>query len=441
MGIIDRGKDYLKKNGIKSTFFTGLQHIENAVSDIGYNIYLKSKKNRREYAAADKQELKISVLVPVYEPDIHFLTEMVQSVLDQTYGNFELILSDGSLTENFEVLKLAKSDKRIRYIRAGEGGGISDNTNEALRVAAGRVVAFMDQDDLIEPQALELIASEFDKGAVIVYTDEDKYLTGKNRYASPYRKRDYNFDLLLSNNYICHMFAVKRSLARQVKGFNPKYDGAQDHDFILRCCDSTDEDKIVHIKKILYHWRAHDGSSAENPMAKVYAYESGKRAVRHFLREKRINAVVCDPAHLGFFRVEYKDEFPQSGYTLFIDDKLTPLTEDHERILSSYFARSDIGIVGGRVISPDGRIMESGYEKDENGRIRSLFQGRDYRLPGAFNLSECVMDTEAVSKYACAVRNELLDCMDGNSYTICSRIRKRGYRVVIDPKVVFVKNR
>ena len=271
MGIIDRGKDYLKRNGIKSTFFTGLQHIENAVSDIGYNIYLKSKKNRREYAAADKQELKISVLVPVYEPDIHFLTEMVQSVLDQTYGNFELILSDGSLTENFEVLKLAKSDKRIRYIRAGEGGGISDNTNEALRVAAGRVVAFMDQDDLIEPRALELIASEFDKGAVIVYTDEDKYLTGKNRYASPYRKRDYNFDLLLSNNYICHMFAVKRSLARQVKGFNPKYDGAQDHDFILRCCDSTDEDKIVHIKKILYHWRAHDGSSAENPMAKVYA--------------------------------------------------------------------------------------------------------------------------------------------------------------------------
>ena len=441
MGIIKRGTDYLKRNGLKDTFYTGIQHVKNGISDVRYSSKVKHKNAVTGVDADTAQALKISVLVPVFEPDPDYLREMAASVLDQTYGNFELILADGSPAEDICAARLAKSDKRIRYVRGNEGGGISENTNAALSVATGKVIALLDQDDLIDPAALEIIAREFINGAEIVYTDEDKYLTDKKRFVCPYRKRDYNPDLLLSNNYICHLFAVKRALARKVKGFNSRYDGAQDHDFILRCCNETEEDKIVHIPEVLYHWRVHEGSSAGDHMAKLYAYESGKRAVRSFLKKKKINAEVTDTSHLGFFRVEYKDEIPKDRYVLFLDDRLVPLNEDYERILASYFARDDIGIVGGRIISKSGRIIESGYEKDGSGRIRPLFYGKDYRLPGAFNLAELVMDTEAVSKYACVIRTELLECMEGNSYNICSKIRKRGYRVVIDPKVVFTKVR
>ena len=442
MDAVNRTREYLEKNGVKDTFFTGLQHIKNLSSDLVYDACIR-RKNRPEVPGGiseeDMRDFKLSVLVPVFEPDYGFLEEMTASVLNQSWDNFELILADGSPAEDLRIRKLARCDERIRYIRSIPGGGISENTNAALKAAKGKAVAFLDQDDFIEEDALYLIASEFLKGADIVYTDEDKFLTGENRYACAYRKRDYSPQLLLSNNYICHMFAVKRTLAKKAGEFDLRFDGAQDHDFILRCCDLAGADKIFHIKKILYHWRAHESSTAANPKAKLYAYESGKKAVQHFLKKKRINALVKDTEHAGFFRVEYQDEIPSDKYCVFADKNLIPLNKDYEKILSSYFSVDDIGIVGARVISPFGRIIESGYEKDETGRIRPLFYGKDYRMPGAFNLATLVMDTEAVSKYACVVRKELVSCMQGNSWKICEKIRKKGYRVVIDPGVVFIR--
>ena len=446
MDIAKRGFDYLKRNGAEDTFFTGLQHMKNACTDFRYGLQKNrsGKENLPSFSPKEEKALKISILVPVFEPDFEFLEEMTASVLNQSWDNFELILSDGSPAEDLRIIKLARCDDRIRYVRSTPGGGISENTNTALRAARGKVVAFLDQDDLIGEDALLYMARAFLDGAEAVYTDEDKYLTGEDRYIRPYRKRDYNPQLLLSNNYICHMFAVKRGLARQAGGFDERFDGAQDHDFILRCCDMADPERIFHIKKVLYHWRAHDRSTAANPQAKLYAYESGKSAVRHFLKKKRICAEVSDTAHSGFFRVSYNKEILPESYRFSVKEGLKPLKgislSENERILSSYFAVDDIGIVGARVISPFGRIIESGYERDEKGRIRPLFYGEDYRMPGEFNLACLPMDTEAVSKHACVVRRELSDCMYGDSYSICERIRKRGYRVVIDPSVVFVRS-
>ncbi len=439
--MIRRGFDYLKRNGAGPAFFAAAGYAGRIAEDIRYGLSLSSERTGREELEKQRREnrkgVKISVLVPVYEPHPEYFLQMVKSVTDQTYGNFELILADGSPAQELLATRMAKEDQRIRYVRGIPGGGISDNSNTALSAAEGDAVVLLDQDDLLEPDALYRMAECFDKGADAVYTDEDKYETGTGRYVSPYRKRDYDPLLLLSNNYICHLFGVRTDIAKRAGGFNKRFDGAQDHDLILRCCDMVQDDRIAHIKKILYHWRIHESSTAGNPMAKVYAYESGKRAVKNFLKEKGLDVEVCDTAHRGFFRIIYKDPVSKDSYTLFVDGRLKPLTPGYEEILSSCLARKDVGIVGARITGRGKRIVCSGYEKDENGRIVSLFAGMDRRLPGYMNLAELVMETQAVSKKACVVRNELLDCMEGDSYRVCEKIQSRGYRVIIDPKVVF----
>ncbi|MCR5650133.1 MAG: glycosyltransferase [Lachnospiraceae bacterium] len=439
--MIKRTVDYLKRNGIASTFFAAAEHAGMLIDDLRYGLYLKNERTGEKELDEQRHDghggVRISVLVPVYKPDPVYFRQMVSSVMDQTYGNFELILADGSPAEELQARKISREDERIRYVRGNPGGGISDNSNTALGAAVGDAVVLLDQDDILEPDALYRVAESFDRGYDVVYTDEDKYVTGTGRYISPYRKGDYNKDLLLSNNYICHLFGVRTQIARNVGGFNKRYDGAQDHDLIIRCCDAVGEDKIAHIPRILYHWRIHSASTAGNPMAKVYAYESGKKAVRDFLKEKGLCTEVLDTAHRGFFRVVYKDPVPKDSYVIFADGKLEPLTDGYEEILSSYLAREDIGIVGARIIGRDNRIVSSGYRKDPSGRIVSLFHGKDHRLPGYMNTAELVMDVEAVSKFACVIRKDLLSCMDGNSYRICEKIRKKGYRVVIDPKVLF----
>ena len=439
--MIGRVFDYLKRNGTSQTWFAVLEHAQQLTGDLRYGRNLAKERTGREELEAQRRDakagVKVSVLVPVYEPQPEYLLQMAESVLDQTFGNFELILADGSPAQALTAVRLSKENERIRYLRGIPGGGISENSNTALSASEGEVIVLLDQDDLLEPDALYRMAECFDSGYDVVYTDEDKYVTGTKRYISPYRKRGYNKDLLLSNNYICHLFGVRKEIAVKAGGFNKKYDGAQDHDLILRCCDIAGEDKIAHIPRILYHWRIHAGSTAGNPMAKVYAYESGKRAVRDFLKGKGIDVSVLDTAHRGFFRVVYEGTVPKESYTLFVDGRLKPLTKDYEEILSSYLAREDIGIVGARIIGSNKRIICSGYERNALGKIESLFHGEDFRLPGYMNTAELVMDTEAVSRHACIVRNELLSCMEGNSYRICEKIRARGYRVVIDPKVVF----
>ncbi|MBO4373672.1 MAG: glycosyltransferase [Lachnospiraceae bacterium] len=443
--MIRRALDYLKRNGAGPAFFAAAGHAGRILGDIRYSLSLKDERTGKEELEEQRRDgrlrVKISVLVPVYEPDPVFFRQMVNSVLAQTYGNFELVLADGSPAQELLATRISKEDPRIIYVRGIPGGGISDNSNTALYAAKGDAVALLDQDDLLEPDALYRMAALFDEGYDAVYTDEDKYVTGSGRYTCPYRKKDYDPDLLLSNNYICHLFGVRRDIACRAGGFNKRFDGAQDHDLILRCCDMAGTGRVAHIPRILYHWRIHEGSTAGNPMAKVYAYESGKRAVKNFLKEKGLDTEVLDTPHRGFFRVIYKDEVPKDSYTLFVDGKLEPVTENYEKILSSYLARKDIGIVGARIIGTNKKIICSGYEKNADGRIVSLFSGMDYRLPGYMNTAGLVMETEAVSRYACVVRNELLGCMEGDSYRICEKIRKQGYRVIIDPKVEFVKTR
>ena len=447
MKVISRALDYLKRNGPESTCYAAIQHLKDAGRDIGYELMIREERAKPEELARQKQEgkafgVKISVIVPVFHPRADYLKEMVHSVLEQSYSLWELVLSDGSETPSAEAEKLAGLDERIRYVRAKEGGGISDNTNIGLNSSTGDVTAFLDQDDLLEPDALYRIAWAIKGGAQIVYTDEDKVTEDAGHHLSPYRKLDYNQDLLYGNNYICHFLAVKRSLAMGVGGFRSRYDGAQDHDFILRCTDAVDQKRIWHIPKVLYHWRMHGSSTSGNPSSKIYAYENGRRAVEDHLRKKGIDCQVKHTEHRGFFRTEYKEIPDPEPLVCFFGRNVVPLTERAKEVLSSYFVRPDVGAVGARILDRHGRILSSGYYRDEDGRAVSYFEGMDPRMPGEMNLACLVMDVDAVSKYACVVRKSLaesegLDPGHMDSWKLCSKIRRRGYKILVDPMVLF----
>ncbi len=382
---------------------------------------------------------KYSIIVPAFETQPEYLRRMIVSVLHQTWGNLELILADGS--ESGLVRETAQTfrDERLKYLPLKENLGISGNTNAALTEATGDYVLFLDHDDFLERDAVEEIDRAACAGADLIYTDEDKYDGRQDRYFCPNRKPKFNLDLLLSNNYICHLLAVRTELARRVGGFRGEFDGAQDYDFILRCAEETDPERIRRIPKILYHWRVHPDSTADNPFSKRYAYEKGKQVLESYLDRHGLKGQVKHTGHLGFYRIEYAPVDGPDGYVLFLDTNLVPLSDSYEERMAAYLARPDIGAVGARIVDRMGNIVSSGYARDMNGKIRGKYCGMNRYFSGYMHRADLQQDIEAVSNRACLVRADLADCYQKNSYRMFEEIRKRGYLVLVDPEIVFKK--
>lgn len=369
---------YAKKNGIAEAI--------NAVQERAYAkkspLYLG---NHYEFQEVSDEELKnqkklkfqkeflISILVPTFETNPVFLKELLQSVVDQSYTKWELILADASNTsvvydtlqafikeknaslcqnqedkmENPIVFTLKnenRGDSFIVYKKLASNDGISENTNEALKLATGDYIGLLDHDDLLTKDALfemvkaicenskisETAEESLTEDIAFLYSDEDKCNTELTHYYEPNIKLDFNFDYLLSNNYICHFLVMKTSLMKQLQ-FRAEYNGAQDFDLVLRAAIESlchDAGKIIHVNKLLYHWRCHEGSTAVNPQSKLYAYEAGRRAVRDNLKNylkkigediieddqgtddenfkaNGIRIKVSHTKHNGFYRVEY----------------------------------------------------------------------------------------------------------------------------------------
>nr|WP_283245069.1 glycosyltransferase family 2 protein [Qiania dongpingensis] len=263
-----------------------------------------------------------SIIVPLYRTPQKFLCDMIESVMSQTYQNWELCMADGSGDRGetdfdsygiTEVLKnYQKEDARIRFLTLQENEGIAGNTNAALSIATGDYIVLLDHDDLLTEDALFECARRINqeaaagKNADVLYSDEDK-LTYKNKkefYIDPHFKPDFNPDLLRSMNYISHLFVAKRDLIEGVGGFRQEFDGAQDYDFIFRCVEQASN--VCHIPRVLYHWRISAQSTAEDPQKKMYAFEAGARAIKaHCLRVGIGEVKVKQNEVLGAYRVVY----------------------------------------------------------------------------------------------------------------------------------------
>ena len=250
---------------------------------------------------------KISIIIPMYNTPEKFFEELVDELIEQTYPNWELCLADGSPEKNEKLEKIYKKDKRIKYQFIGKNKGISGNTNAALELATGDFIALLDHDDLLPKFSLYEIVKCINKNPDVdfIYTDEDKFeeLGGK-RY-DPYFKSDFAPDTLRANNFICHFSIFKKELMKELGGFRSEFDGAQDYDIILRMSEKAK--KIIHIPKILYHWRVHALSTAKSGgTAKPYAYEAGIKAVQAHIDRIGLKGEVVSGNTLGTYKVNYE---------------------------------------------------------------------------------------------------------------------------------------
>ncbi len=229
----------------------------------------------------------ISVVMPVYNSNLRWLEKAVRSVENQLYPNWELCIADDCSTDPDVRTALegyARRDSRIRVVFRDKNGHICEASNSALSVACGDFVAFLDHDDELAEDALYHVAAAAvsHPAARLIYTDEDKITVSGDRI-DPYFKGDWNPDLLFSHNYVCHLTVIRRDLLEKVGGFRTGVEGSQDYDLLLRCLPHLTADQIVHVPRILYHWRISPGSTALCGKEKSYASQAGLKVLRdHF---------------------------------------------------------------------------------------------------------------------------------------------------------------
>ena len=352
--------EYLRKNGLRALWKKGIHKIQGIEEEYDYNEWFRKtdvpedelERQRREHFP---QEPLFSIVIPAYKTPEKFLRRMLESIRVQTYGRFEVCVADATPYENLvwtkeegklprEVLsEYAKKDIRFRFKLLSENFGISENTNEAIRMADPKAdfIVLADHDDELAPFALYECARAVNEHplAKVLYSDEDKIDFESAYRFEPHFKTDYNPDLLRSVNYICHLFVVERKMLDQIAKTGPdgkkvyerrEYDGAQDYDLILRACEAACKAEppkdqldpadtellregrftsavILHIPKTLYHWRSHQLSTAANPEAKLYAFSAGARAVydhcvRIGLPVERVDKGIT----YGFYHVRYR---------------------------------------------------------------------------------------------------------------------------------------
>lgn len=246
-----------------------------------------------------------SIVVPLYNTPSRFFVEMLQSVLDQTYSNWELVLVNAS-PENQEMKEILVrfDDARVRTIEIAENHGIAGNTNIGIKAATGDYIFLLDHDDFIDPWALYMYAQAIanDPSIDILYCDEDFY-SDKDGFNSPHFKSDFNIDLLRVHNYITHFLAMRASLMKELL-IDPDFDGAQDYDLLLRAVEQTQA--VFHIPQILYHWRMHSCSTAQNSDAKPQANENGRRALQAHLERCGLPAQVYLTEFPCFYNAIYE---------------------------------------------------------------------------------------------------------------------------------------
>ena len=257
-------------------------------------------------AAGLKRKPLISIMTPAFNTPDALLRECIESVLKQTYENWQLcIVDDGSTEPNVTstLAQYAGLYPRINFTRIGENSGIAAATNTALRLAKGDLVAFLDHDDVLAPHALAEIArcAGSDPTPDLIYSDEDR-IDIRGHRSSPFFKPDWSPDLLRSVNYLCHLVAVRRELVEMVGGVREKFEGAQDYDLVLRLIEKAS--RIVHIPKILYHWRLWGDSLSQDGAKLASASRAGCRALSDHLQRTGEQAVVTEDT-LTSYRVRY----------------------------------------------------------------------------------------------------------------------------------------
>lgn len=501
-----RGLQFLRQNGFAGVY----QKAENARANNRYarrkaarkyltKIMPTEEEKEKQRTHAFSEDIKISVLVPLYNTPEHFLRDMISSVTGQTYGNWELCLADASDRESGAVAEIvkeyARSDTRIVYQKLQKNAGIAENTNACIRMASGNYLALFDHDDMLHPSALYECAKAIERErADFVYTDEVTFEGDELENIVTYHfKPDFSVDNLRGVNYICHLSVFRKSLLDEVGYFNPKYDGSQDHDMIMRLTDAAK--KVCHIPKVLYFWRCHQMSTSMNLNAKSYAVAAGRRAVKDAELRRGYPAVVHSAQICKtHYRIKYETGKPKisvlingcghdisqaactaasvmkvSSYDNYevlramsqaeladalkhADGEYLLLLEAGMRIITPAFLeellmfaqRKDVGIAGAQTLDEKDLILSSDLVIGDS--IQNLAveinQGERYDAPGYMGRNYYAHNISAVSGCACmAAREDFVRFWEsgaaksvfGRMLEMCFLIRKENRQVVLNP--------
>lgn len=285
-----------------------------AMKSYGTESFPSPQRTAAERETKFERMVKVSILVPLYNTPRNFLTEMIDSVVNQTYENWELCLADGSDDAHSFVGDICREyiekdgKGRIVYKKLTKNEGISGNTNECYKMATGEFIGLFDHDDILHPSALyEYVKVINEQNADYIYCDETTFKSGDiNKMLTMHFKPDFAIDNLRANNYICHFSVFSRELLEGTELFRTKYDGSQDHDMILRLTDAAKN--VVHVPKLLYYWRCHAGSVASGIEAKTYAIDAAKGAVAEHLRTHGFKnfKITSTRAFETIFRIRYQ---------------------------------------------------------------------------------------------------------------------------------------
>lgn len=312
INVTKRTFKYLQRNGLTNT----LRKIKLEVKyknqenyDIWINVNEKyDNKSVLEDIKTFSYKPKISIIMPVYNVEEKWLTECIDSVINQSYDNWELCIADDNSTDTHikPLLEFYKSlDLRIKVVFRKENGHISEASNSALEIANGEFVGLLDNDDTLAQFALYEVVKLLNEHpeADLIYSDEDK-LSENNKRSQPFFKTDWAPDILLATNYICHFGVYRKSIVDELGGFRKGFEGAQDYDLVLRFTEKTS--LVFHIEKVLYHWRMISNSTAVNPESKGYAFEAGIMALKDALKRRNIIGHVTHGAFPGIYDVQYE---------------------------------------------------------------------------------------------------------------------------------------
>ncbi len=347
----------------------------------------------------------ISILMPVYRPDLKYLELAIESVYNQLYTHWQLnICDDGSKDPQLSkyLREVAKKDARITITTRDTNGGIANATNDALTAATGEFVALMDQDDELAPEALYWITNELqsDPQLVLLYSDEDKMDEAGNRY-DPYFKPDFNSWLLLGQNYCNHLTVVKRSALNLIDGFRSEFTGSQDWDMLLRLTDNVKPDRIRHIPWILYHWRALSSSTAKTIASKPYAIDVGLKAVTEALARRGIDATPIRIGNTGYVRPTF--ELRNHGSVSILiptRDNVGLLRTCIESLAKTEYPDYQIIVIDNQSIEPD--TLEYLCSLERQG-IRVLRYNLPFNYAAMHNWAVPQLD----SKFICLMNNDI----------------------------------
>lgn len=406
-----------------------------------------------------------SIVIPMYNTPSRYLDPLIDSIINQSFSSWELILADGSTDGSSTLLikDAAAKDARIKYHKLKENQGISGNTTQGLAFAKGTFVVFMDHDDTLSPAALNEVAAYVTtrSDTEIIYTDEDKLTDDGVWRHSPHFKPDWSPHQFLNCNYTNHLSIIKRTLINQTDGLNTQYNGAQDYEFLFRIHSLPGERVVGHIPKVLYHWREAEGSTAADFSLKSYAIEAGRSSVEKYLKDRGFDATASAIAdrpgfyepiiapsksrsvavivslgandHLtksvisrlrgmtkidGFKKVTFvgiaQNEsdlsyLKKDDIVVQINDLIIPTDQDWLSKLAGVMEMKEVFAVSPRVLGYDGRIRDMGLIKDSQGEYKSLFQGLQFNDDTQLGHTEWIRDVAMLTGDFYAIRKKDYD--------------------------------